>query len=277
MRILVSGCSFTEQMAWPSLLFAPKKYDTVNLAASGAGNEYIASSIMFNADTKPDFVFVLWSGINRTDLRVSNSTFFKNSNNYKSRVVGKSKYFIGGGAATPDQGWLAGYNSIKAPEWPEINSLQDWFNLPESIKLECLDHKIYLSTHGGHENLEAFYHQYYMTQHLGIDREYHSERTFQNLVNCFNLLEKFDIPYRFSFIYDMFLDHHLYSLGKAVKEKYYKQIDWSRYIKLTPYEYGIKHDLLSFDNFHLTNDGMNQWAGEVSSILKKDSDLQHLF
>lgn len=279
MKILVSGCSYTEKQMWPSLLFAPKQYDVINLGKSGAGNEYIANSVMFNADSKPDFVFVLWSGINRTDFRVPNSNIFAKTiaGSYDSDVVGNSRYFLSGHAVDPDKGWLAGYNDIKLPEWPNITCLQDWFDLPESIKLECLQHKLYLSTHGGKENMATFCHQYYLTQHLDINKKYRSERTFQNLVNCFNMLDKFNIPYRFSFIYDIFSDYHNHSLGQAVKEKYYDYINWDKYINLTPYEYGIKHNLLDEDEFHLTINGMNRWAGEVSAILKEDLDLKYLF
>ena len=279
MKLLVSGCSYTEQQSWPSFLFAPKQYEIVNLGKTAAGNNYIANSIMFNADTNPDFVYILWSGINRTDFRVPNSNVFakKIAGNYRSVVVGNSKYFLSGHAVDPDKGWLAGYNNIKLPEWPEITGLQDWFDLPESIKLECLRHKIHLSSYGGKENMAAFCHQYFLTQHLDIDKEYRSERTFQNLVNCFNMLDKLNIPYRFSFIYDIFSDYHNHSLGRAVKEKYYNHINWDKYINLTPYEYGIKNNLLQKDNFHLTANGMNQWASEISKILQKDKELQHLF
>jgi len=279
MKLLVSGCSYTENQSWPSFLFAPKQYEIVNLGKAAAGNNYIANSIMFNADTKPNFVYILWSGINRTDFRVPNSSVFakKIAGNYRSVVVGNSKYFLSGHAVDPDKGWLAGYNNIKLPEWPEITSLQDWFDLPESIKLECLQHKIHLSSHGGKENMAAFCHQYFLTQHLDIGKEYRSEQTFQNLVNCFNLLEKFNIPYRFSFIYDIWNPNEYFAHGLATKNKYYNFIDWSKFINLPPYQYGIKYDLLDQDGYHLTRAGMNQWAGEISKILQKDKELQHLF
>lgn len=278
MQILVSGCSYTANQVWPSVLFAPKQYDVTNLGRPGAGNEYIANSVMFNVDTKPDFVFILWSGFDRSEFRVPNASIFdKQIGNYSAEVIGNSKYFLSGHAVNPDKGWLAGYNDIKLPDWPEITSLQDWFNLPESIKLECLQHKIYLSTHGGKENMAAFCHQYYITQHLDDNREYRSERTFQQLTNCFNLLEKFNIPYRFSFIYDIWDKKPVFSFGTAVKDKYYTFIDWSKFIDLPPFVYGIKHDLLSVDNFHLTPQGMIKWANEISTILQKDVELQHLF
>lgn len=276
--LLISGCSYTEGQEWPSLLLSPNQCNVTNLGINGAGNDYIANSIMFNADTCPDFVFVLWSGINRSDFRVPNSKIFNRIHGgYRATTIGNSRYFLSGHAVDPDKGWLAGYNNIKDCDWPDITCLQDWFDLPEWIKLTCLEHKIYLSSHGGKENVAAFCHQYYITQHLDIDREYRSERTFQTMMNCFNMLEKLRVPYRFSFIYDIWSSNEYFKHGTAVKEKYYNFIDWSKFINLPPYQFGIKHNLLSDDEYHLTKSGMNQWAKEISNRLKQEKDLAHLF
>jgi hypothetical protein len=211
-------------------------------------------------------------------MRVPDSRIFKNfQHNYKITSIGQSKFLSSGHAVDPDKGWLAGYNDIKLPNWPEINSLQEWFDLPEYIKIACLDHKIYLSSHGGKENIAAFCHQYFVTQHLDINKEYRSERTFQHMLNCFLLLEKLKIPYRFSFIYDIWNKNEYYGHGTAIKEKYYEMIDWSKFINLPPYQYGIKYDLLDVDQYHLTDVGMNSWAFEISKILQKDSEIRHLF
>lgn len=281
MKILISGCSFTQDKVWPKFLFAPKKYNIINLGKSAAGNEYISNSITYNVDCRPDFVYILWSGINRTDLRVPESEIFKKiantPSNYNSAAIGNSTFFLGGHAVDPDKGWLAGYNMIKDNSWPKITCLSDWLKLPKKIKLECLQHKIQLSTSAGDNNLNAFCHQYYMTQHLDIDKKYRSEKTFQHMMNCFNMLEKYNVPYRFSFIYDIWNKNEFYAHGVAVKEKYYNFIDWTKFIDLPPYQYGIKHDLLSTDGYHLTNKGMIQWANEISDILQKDQSLKHLF
>ena len=75
MNFLTSGCSFTGTEAtnsgWPVWLQA---HGTVkNLGMPGAGNEYIAESIMYellNNKNKYDCVLVMWSGLQRIDLRV---------------------------------------------------------------------------------------------------------------------------------------------------------------------------------------------------------------
>jgi len=282
MKILVSGCSYTEHNNWPNYLFYPKKHEVTNVGVSSAGNEYISNSVMYNFDkVKPDFVYILWSGINRSDLRVPNSSIFSNAKSdtskYRSSELGESKFFLSGHALDTEKGWLAGYNNIKADDWPNINSLSDWFDLPEVYKIECLQRKLAISTDGGGQNLSPFCHQYYVTQNLGIENAYKSERTFQNLMNCFNFLDKLNVPYRFSFIYDLWNKDEHFTHGRAVKEKYYNYIDWNKFIDFPPYEFGIKYDLLDEDQYHLTDDGMNQWAIEITKILQKDKSLQHLF
>lgn len=275
--LLISGCSFTERLPWPKLLFPTQTFKIHNHAKAGAGNAYITNSIMQNLDCKPDFVFVLLSGINRIDMRVPNTEIFNDWDGYRSVELGNSKFFLSGHAVDPDRGWVRAYNDVKLSHWPEIHSVADWLKLDPAIKRECLDHRIYLSTHGGKEGAAAWCHQYFLTQHLGLDAEYRSELTFQNMVMCFDRLERLSIPYRFSFIYDLWNPVEHFAHGRAVKERFYHMIDWNKFIDLPPYQYGIKHDLLSDDGYHLTAAGMNQWATEIAQHLEKQKDLAHLF
>jgi hypothetical protein len=264
---------------WPEHLFGPHKI--LNLAKSGAGNNYISNSILYNLDYKPDFVFVLWSGINRIDLRVPASPLYnlatENNSSYAKAQIGESLYFMGGYDHNPERGWLAGYQNIKSPDWPEIKSLSDWFGLPDEIKQECLAHDISLSTKGGKENILSFAHQYFLTQCMDNYKDYRSEVSFQHIATCFSMLEKFNIPYRFGFIYDIWNKNEYFIHGLAVKNKYYHMIDWTKFIDLPPFQFGIKHDLLSEDQYHLTKEGMIAWSDEIKKIISKDPELEFLF
>jgi hypothetical protein len=281
MKILISGCSYTESQNWPEYLFDSENQTVVNLAKGGSGNYHISNTVTYNIDKiNPDFVFVLWSGINRIDMRVPNSYLFeqyRQDGNYGDSIIGNSMFFLSGHAVDAEKGWLAGYNNIRGPDWPEIQSLKDWFNLPDNLKKECLDHQINLSTNGGKENTAAFVHQHFVVQNMIMDRTYLSELTFQNMVNCFNTLKVRNIPYRFSFIYDIWNRNEYFTHGRAVKEHYHDQIDWDKFIDLPPFQYGLKHDLIGKDGYHLTREGMNQWARQIQDILKKQKDLQHFF
>lgn len=276
-NFLISGCSYVQNQTWPKQL-VNSDFKICNLGRSGAGNTYISNSITANLHQKPNFVFVLWSGINRIELRTPT---YKTFNKYQStglkHDVGNSRYWFSGGAVDVNNGWLAAYNAIRDESWPEITSLAQWFDLSDSIKQECLESKINLSTIGGRDNIAAFINHYFLTQYLNYDKKYYSELTFQNMMNCFNLLEKLKIPYRFSSIYDMFSTNHYYSLGQASKEQYYNYINWDNYISLTPYEYAIKYDLLGPDQFHPSAQGFETWATEIAKILRQQADLQHLF
>jgi hypothetical protein len=81
MNVLVSGCSFTH---WPESPGSPKNVcwpapladlrpdlQIVNLAEPGAGNQYIANSVVRHVLEHPgqvDMVLVMWSGVSRLDF-----------------------------------------------------------------------------------------------------------------------------------------------------------------------------------------------------------------
>jgi hypothetical protein len=272
-KVLVSGCSFTRSL-WPQTVFDPAKYKLRNVAKESAGNSYISNSITAEVNWRPDFVFVLWSGINRLELRTPNNTLFEKHLIPRATVVQNSIFWPTGIAQDLEKSWIASYNNMRDTNWPDVTTMQEWFTLPDAIKQECLEnHNIRLATN----NYVDFINHYYVTQYLQYDELYYSELTFQNMMNCFNLLDRLNIPYRFSSIYDMFSKNHIPTLGQAQKEHYYNLIDWSKYIDLTPYEYGIKNNLLHKDNFHLTDKGYTQWGKEIAKILKTQQDLKHLF
>jgi hypothetical protein len=76
MRIAVSGCSFTYN-SWPN--FLDFHWQVTNLAWPGAGNKYIADSIIHATSINTyDLVLVMWSGITRLDFPVTkNIELFK--------------------------------------------------------------------------------------------------------------------------------------------------------------------------------------------------------
>ena len=265
-NLLVSGCSYTHNQTWPEMLIPNSKI--TNLGISSAGNEYIANSIIYqiskNNSNKPDFVFMLFSGINRIDLKVPKTKLLDDKNIlYKKEVVGNSEYFLSGHAVDVEKGWLSGYNNIKDPSWPTINSILDWHNLPMHIKQECVSADIHLACNSRTNPAVPIIDQYFVLQYIELNQTYLSERSFQNIMNVCNFLQVQGIEYRFAFIYDIWKNTFNNSLGQAVKETFYKQIDWTKFIDFPPFEYGIRHNLLSKDNFHLTKEGMNQWASEI--------------
>lgn len=271
-NVLVAGCSYTGYMDWPEHLFADS--NVTNIGKWGCGNEFIANRVMHTISkekTKPDFVFMLFTGLHRIDMRCPSSEFLKNNENYFSEDVGHSKYFLSGGCFDVDQPWLESYNKIKDPSWPKIKSMKDWANLPDDIKLECVQSNIMDSYFGRKCSITTpIVDRYFLIQHIEKNSAYYCERSFQSISNVCDFLKVRNIPYRFSFIYDLKRDYgnRNYALGKLKKEVFYDQVDWNKFIYFPAYDYGIKHDLLDTDTWHLTQEGMIQWASELKDKLR---------
>ena len=101
-RVLISGCSFTENfiqfdpMHWTYNAFPQDVYVVNNVARGAAGNNYIASSILSNIDlnSKPDYVFILWSGIRRIDMPFPSGTSTTKFKNYLFCAVNNECQFV---------------------------------------------------------------------------------------------------------------------------------------------------------------------------------------
>lgn len=81
MKVLISGCSFThwpetpgsdKNICWPThLQHLRSNFEIKNLAEPGAGNQYIANSVVRHVLENPgqtDLVLVMWSGVSRLDF-----------------------------------------------------------------------------------------------------------------------------------------------------------------------------------------------------------------
>ena len=77
-RVLVNGCSFSRgPISWPYHLQQLLEFDLVNLALSAAGNTYIHNATISELSRRPyDFVFVMWSGLQRNDIQVEDISLF---------------------------------------------------------------------------------------------------------------------------------------------------------------------------------------------------------
>jgi hypothetical protein len=257
-KIIVSGCSYTEKQTWPSVLFPDQTI--LNLGRSGAGNRYIADSITTSIVLeKPESVFVLWSGINRVDtiVPVHKQTDIL-VNEYHGKLNDAYYYFSGGDNFK--QVIQDNYQNIKADHWPSITTIDDFLELPKAIQQECIEQDLFeidANTVVGKLQL------YNMLQYLS-NHKYLENLTYQSILLCQSLLEQYDINYQFGFIYNPFDSGNQTQFGTLSKQNpMYGCITWDNYVTITPYEFGIKHNLLSDDNFHLTKDGMNCWAEEI--------------
>ena len=73
-KLIVSGCSYTDDChdypAWPELLAKRLKMDCINLGSSGAGNEYISSTLLDTISEHKNIglVIAMWSEFLRMDF-----------------------------------------------------------------------------------------------------------------------------------------------------------------------------------------------------------------
>ena len=120
-NFLVNGCSFTEYVehpenpdgihkTWATFLAEQLAVENhINLASSGAGNDYICQSTvnyLENADLVPEetLVIVMWSGVYRTDFPIHKDWYqhFKSGEHPVCKTDGISHWISSGGF---DGGW----------------------------------------------------------------------------------------------------------------------------------------------------------------------------
>jgi hypothetical protein len=259
-QILVSGCSYTAQAVWPKILYPDS--NIINLGKPGAGNQYIAASVMNQIYTnkKIDCVFIMWTCINRVDLALPANPIIKNYvDNYKfGAQVGNTFYIFSGGNKYTSV-LLDNYKNIKNSDWPNITSIDDYVNLPIDIISECEIAGIFSEQPN---TLGIIIHKSMMLNYLN-NNQYFEDNTYMNIINCHNLLEKHKIPYYFSWSYDAFDPVWKKFAGCLSKLHHlYNYIDWNKYIDLPAMDHGIMAGLLHEDGTHLADRGY-QWANDV--------------
>jgi hypothetical protein len=262
-HILVTGCSYTQDAEWPAVLF-PDACIT-NLGRHGAGNRYISDSVVFNIDQSntPDFVFALFSGVTRAELLVPSTTASQQyADTYKYYgTVGDTIYFFSG-ADKYNQQLVENYNRVKDQSWPVVRGVDDFLQLDSVIKQECLKSGL---VHFDKWDLPQLVQSGLMVNYLS-NPTFLQSQTLRAIINFQTYLELHTIPYMFGFIHDVHdtKNNQLQGLGTLNKHNsLYRCINWDKCVKLNPYQFGIKHNYLQNDNFHLTQAGMNEWAKQI--------------
>jgi hypothetical protein len=200
----VSGCSFTHGASWVNNLF--ENSTVINRAQSGAGNRYISDSIVLNIDlkNKPDFVFALFSGINRVDTVLPHSDIVKtavlrgdkgsNILGCNSAVIGSSVYIFSGGSRY-NKLINDNYKNINHHDWPPVSSIEDFLNLSSEQKEACINSKLFW---WNTNNIDGMIHIASMLQYLN-NPEYLSDQTYIALEQFQTFLNLHEIDY-FSYL-----------------------------------------------------------------------------
>jgi hypothetical protein len=110
--LLVSGCSYLENNFFSNLFYSIRcnGKNLTCLARSGAGNQYIADSILNNLNQQVTEIFVLWTGFNRVDISISKDINFETIKPWHKTQVNHTTWLHSGGL----QG---GLSSDELPSW----------------------------------------------------------------------------------------------------------------------------------------------------------------
>lgn len=231
MKILVSGCSFTEGK-WPHYL-ANLGYIT-NVAKAGFGNQYISDSIVINhaIDHTFDLTLVMWSGLTRRDAVVENNPLF---NDYFFKTEQQQLYIASGGICGS---WGSNKTAIELfnPQYKFTSDEQlIYLSLLDMIKtqrfLETLNKPYYMMSYVNYWNMPVG--QRSPNMDIGISQ-------FANLEVLVNMID---------FKKWIFLNSNKDGI----------------------YELAKQNSCLADDNYHPSDEANKEWANIVRERLRKDS------
>jgi len=232
-KSLTSGCSFTAGQ-WEINL--NKYFYHMDLSYPGAGNKYIAdSTIHYLNQSQYDIVLVMWSGLTRLDIPLSDITYFENY--FNKSLLGMSagtRYVMSGGVVG---NWLDDpiatllfENTYKFMQYQDLALL----SLLEIIKLQSF--------------LKAKNIKYYFMSYINYwnqPKEWFSKNLDQGL-NNYPMLD--DIT---------------------------KEIDFNNWIFSNDnrdgvYELALQNNDFWDDNYHPGKETQRQWGEIVIDRLRKD-------
>lgn len=228
MKTLIVGCSFCSTLGEQRLGQWQLRPDITVKATSGTGNQAIAARVFYECSQHNyDRVAVIWTGINRLDTVITRELH----ETYPGAWEGKPAYSF----CTPLEGSVWYHSGGQAGSWTWDKTC------PADIR------------------------QIFKTQYLGADSRYLTDNSLLSMVNAQAFLEKANIDYQMSFIYNPFRDYsqtsHEHYFGTINKNSpYYQLVDWSK-IKTdcTAFEWTAQHSTLESDQLHPTRDAMRKW------------------
>ena len=241
MRVLIVGCSFVNMLSlhepvnrgntfiWPRFFshINTNRYDI--WGTTGSGNAAIAQRVVhLMSKQKYDRVIVVWSGVNRLDLPVSQEWHktMPHSNTEEYEYV----YFTDLGETV----WYhcGGYFGPLNPKMPKV--LRDMFR----------------------------------TQWLGASRRFLTDLTLANVIMLQGVLEKQGIDYRMGWMYDprRSYDDPTIEPGCGQLDEsspLMHMVDWTKIDPRTAYEWAQSNGMMYPDGFHWSWEGGRQWLIEV--------------
>ena len=236
MRTLIVGCSFCSTLG-ESLPNGWQLHPDIKVVAtSGTGNQAIAARVAYECSRNNyNRVIIIWTGINRLDTVITRELH----ETYPGAWEGNPAYSF----CTPLEGSVWYHSGGQAGSWTWDSTC------PIDIR------------------------QIFKTQYLGADNRYLTDNSLRNILYTQSFLEKLDIKYQMSFIYDPFWDYsqtrHEHYFGTVDKDSaYYNLIDWEKIsLANTPFEWANRDpERLESDQLHPTRDAMREWVNLTFGI-----------
>lgn len=228
--LLLAGCSFTDNLYFPTIAFDENVYCSHYskiLARGGAGNAFIAQSILDNLTPDVDKVFVLWSGFSRIDISLPKQMEYQVEIYEHTSTTNDALWFHSGGF---------GGSWHSHSRYPYAQWLYD----------------------------------YVSAQYKPMDWDYLATKNLTVISGCLNTLDRLGIQYKFGFIYDIFQDYsnsHTALSGPVSRDHpLLRLIPWEHCLSSSPYEFCKDRNLLDPTEptpFHPSEQGYQKWWDSV--------------
>ena len=236
MTTLIVGCSFCSTLGKQKSDQWQLNPDVVVRATPGTGNQAMAARVAYEcAQAQYDRVIVIWTGINRLDTMITR--------NLHETYPGARKLQPEYSFCTPLTQSVWYHSGGQAGSWTWDSTC------PPEIR------------------------QIFKTQYLGANSTYLTDISLCNIFYTQSFLEKLDIDYQMSFIYDPFFDYsktsHEHYFGTVDPDSaYYKLVDWTKIpTSNTVFEWASQdHARLESDQLHPTRNSMREWINFTFGI-----------
>jgi hypothetical protein len=202
----------------------------INKARAGAGNEYIAHSVVetcLNPVNKVEYVFVLWSGITRIDVSFGDSVVdIVNFDSQHNTRINNQNWIHAGSM-------LGTYRNAK-----KDNVIHHY------VKTQHLEQDMLFYT----------------------NRTLYNIITTQSFLENKGIPYDFAFMYNPHIEYNIDEDPNILVEGSFDKSsKLYSTIDWDEFIPTSPYNWCKEQELITADNFHPTIRGIREWFESLDS------------
>ena len=164
---------------------------------------------------------------------------------------------------------FTGLNRISAAIPQDCNDREYYFSFPLGY-----DYGPYADVHlvqsGGpagswNDNYHGAARTLFKNIYTTSTNNYFSQLNMYHVIMFINYCKANNIPYKYTFIYDIEKDYSEPSLGKCTD--YLHLLDKTNYIPVTPYEFALQTNGFQQDGFHLTTECQLAWAHEVKKYL----------